>query len=126
MPADIVTLPHDEIPQAWYNVLADLPAPLPPPLHPGTGRPSRAAKAVMVHPTGSAPRRTSSTSAEPARLRLPAVVYCTGFDADGEPDRTTPGWTRGPPLISAAAPARSTTAFRVTSGNRLASRRGLT
>ena len=39
MAQDIVTLPHSEIPSAWYNVLADLPQPLPPPLHPGTGKP---------------------------------------------------------------------------------------
>ena len=39
MSSDLVTLPHSEIPKAWYNVLADLPTPLPPPLHPGTGKP---------------------------------------------------------------------------------------
>jgi tryptophan synthase beta chain len=32
-------LPEDRIPKVWYNIAADLPAPLPPPLHPGTGKP---------------------------------------------------------------------------------------
>ena len=32
-------LPEDRIPRAWYNIAADLPAPLAPPLHPGTGQP---------------------------------------------------------------------------------------
>lgn len=32
-------LPEEEIPKAWYNVLADLPNELPPPLHPGTRQP---------------------------------------------------------------------------------------
>jgi tryptophan synthase beta chain len=32
-------LPEDRIPHAWYNIAADLPQPLPPPLHPGTGQP---------------------------------------------------------------------------------------
>ena len=32
-------LPEDRIPKAWYNIAADLPKPLPPPLHPGTGQP---------------------------------------------------------------------------------------
>src|SRR5579862_4481831 len=32
-------LPQDRIPRAWYNILADLPAPLAPPLHPGTLQP---------------------------------------------------------------------------------------
>jgi tryptophan synthase beta chain len=33
------TLPESEIPKDWYNVVADLPSPPPPPLHPGTGQP---------------------------------------------------------------------------------------
>lgn len=32
-------LGEDRIPKAWYNLAADLPVPLPPPLHPGTGKP---------------------------------------------------------------------------------------
>jgi tryptophan synthase beta chain len=32
-------LPEERIPRAWYNIAADLPQPLPPPLHPGTGKP---------------------------------------------------------------------------------------
>jgi tryptophan synthase beta chain len=30
---------EDRIPHAWYNIMADLPSPPPPPLHPGTGQP---------------------------------------------------------------------------------------
>jgi len=33
------TLPQADIPAAWYNLLADFPEPLPPPLHPGTKQP---------------------------------------------------------------------------------------
>jgi tryptophan synthase beta chain len=32
-------LPEDRIPRAWYNIAADLPVPLSPPLHPGTHEP---------------------------------------------------------------------------------------
>jgi len=32
-------LPQDRIPQAWYNIAADLPKPMAPPLHPGTRKP---------------------------------------------------------------------------------------
>ncbi len=32
-------LAEDRIPEAWYNLVADLPEPLPPVLHPGTGQP---------------------------------------------------------------------------------------
>ena len=34
-----VNLSPDEIPTSWYNVQADLPEPLPPPLDPSTGKP---------------------------------------------------------------------------------------
>jgi len=34
-----VLLDEDEIPTQWYNVIPDLPAPPPPPLHPGTHQP---------------------------------------------------------------------------------------
>ena len=34
-----VVLSDHEIPRQWYNIQADLPTPLPPPLHPGTGQP---------------------------------------------------------------------------------------
>ena len=33
------TLSEDQIPAQWYNLAADLPAPPPPPLHPGTLQP---------------------------------------------------------------------------------------
>ncbi|MGQ9368938.1 TrpB-like pyridoxal phosphate-dependent enzyme [Azospirillum sp. ST 5-10] len=32
-------LGEDRMPKAWYNLAADLPVPLPPPLHPATGKP---------------------------------------------------------------------------------------
>jgi len=32
-------LTEDELPKAWYNIVADLPEPPNPPLHPGTGQP---------------------------------------------------------------------------------------
>ena len=34
-----VILADNEIPRQWYNVLSDLPTPMLPPLHPGTGKP---------------------------------------------------------------------------------------
>jgi tryptophan synthase beta chain len=34
-----ITLPEREIPKQWYNIQADLPHPIPPPLNPGTGQP---------------------------------------------------------------------------------------
>jgi tryptophan synthase beta chain len=34
-----VFLDESEIPRQWYNILADMPTPMSPPLHPGTGQP---------------------------------------------------------------------------------------
>jgi len=33
------TLEEKQMPTQWYNIQADLPEPLPPVLHPGTGKP---------------------------------------------------------------------------------------
>ncbi len=34
-----ILLTEDEMPRQWYNILADMPTPMQPPLHPGTGQP---------------------------------------------------------------------------------------
>mgnify|MGYP005844157939 CR=1 FL=1 len=39
MPDTKILLTESEMPTAWYNIQADLPTPLPPPLHPGTHKP---------------------------------------------------------------------------------------
>jgi tryptophan synthase beta chain len=36
---NFVRLFQADIPKAWYNLNADFPEPLPPPLHPGTKQP---------------------------------------------------------------------------------------
>ena len=45
-----VFLPESEMPQAWYNISPDLPVPLPPPLHPETGRPVSAEDLAPIFP----------------------------------------------------------------------------
>ncbi len=40
MKQKIVFLKEEEIPRQWYNIAADMPTPLQPPLHPGTGKPT--------------------------------------------------------------------------------------
>jgi tryptophan synthase beta chain len=34
-----IFLPESELPRQWYNIMADMPTPMEPPLHPGTGQP---------------------------------------------------------------------------------------
>jgi tryptophan synthase beta chain len=43
-------LSEKEIPTHWYNIQADLPEPLPPPLHPGTGKPLGPADLAPLFP----------------------------------------------------------------------------
>jgi tryptophan synthase beta chain len=43
-------LPQERIPTAWYNALPDLPAPLQPPLHPGTKEPVGPADLAALFP----------------------------------------------------------------------------
>ncbi|MBC8443564.1 MAG: TrpB-like pyridoxal phosphate-dependent enzyme [Deltaproteobacteria bacterium] len=40
MDAKKIILPESEIPRQWYNIAADMPTPIEPALHPGTGQPA--------------------------------------------------------------------------------------
>ncbi|MBM3557613.1 MAG: TrpB-like pyridoxal phosphate-dependent enzyme, partial [Alphaproteobacteria bacterium] len=43
-------LPEEKLPKLWYNIAADLPAPPPPVLHPGTGQPIGPADLAPLFP----------------------------------------------------------------------------
>jgi tryptophan synthase beta chain len=45
-----IVLRESEIPQRWYNINPDLPAPLAPPIHPGTGQPLGPADLAPIFP----------------------------------------------------------------------------
>ncbi len=45
-----ILLRDDEIPREWYNILADLPKPMYPPLHPGTGKPIEPQDMAAIFP----------------------------------------------------------------------------
>ncbi|MFH1080490.1 MAG: TrpB-like pyridoxal phosphate-dependent enzyme [Pseudomonadota bacterium] len=45
-----VLLNDDEMPRQWYNIMADMPTPMSPPLHPGTGKPIAAEDLAPVFP----------------------------------------------------------------------------
>ncbi len=47
-----IYLSEKEMPRQWYNVQADLPKPLPPPLHPGTGKPLGPQDLAPIFPMG--------------------------------------------------------------------------
>ena len=45
-----INLSEREIPQTWYNIAADMPVPIPPVLHPGTGKPVGPADLAPLFP----------------------------------------------------------------------------
>jgi tryptophan synthase beta chain len=45
-----VVLNDEEIPRQWYNIMADMPTPMRPPLHPGTGKPVAAEDLAPIFP----------------------------------------------------------------------------
>ena len=47
-----ILLSEKELPQSWYNVVADLPEPLPPPLHPLTKKPLTPEDLAPIFPMG--------------------------------------------------------------------------
>ncbi|MCM8814022.1 MAG: TrpB-like pyridoxal phosphate-dependent enzyme [Candidatus Omnitrophica bacterium] len=46
----MIMLNKNELPRAWYNIHADLTQPLPPPLHPGTGKPATPEDFAAIFP----------------------------------------------------------------------------
>jgi len=46
------TLTPEEMPRKWYNILPDLPVPLPPPLNPGTKQPISPSDLEVIFPKG--------------------------------------------------------------------------
>src|SRR4030042_6145798 len=55
------TLDENEIPAKWYNVQADLPEPLPPVLHPGTGKPVTPDDLAPLFPMGLIMQEANTT-----------------------------------------------------------------
>jgi tryptophan synthase beta chain len=45
-----IFLNESEIPRQWYNIMADMPTPMSPPLHPGTGKPLAAEDMAAIFP----------------------------------------------------------------------------
>jgi tryptophan synthase beta chain len=47
-----ILLTEEELPRQWYNILADMPTPMQPPLHPGTGQPVGPDDLAPIFPMG--------------------------------------------------------------------------
>lgn len=55
-----IVLPDEEIPRQWYNIQADLPNPIPPPLNPATGQPITPDMLAPVFPMNLIEQEVSS------------------------------------------------------------------
>lgn len=55
-------LGEDQIPTSWYNIAADMPVPLPPVLHPGTGQPIGPADLAPLFPMEVIKQEVSTSS----------------------------------------------------------------
>ena len=55
-----VFLNEDEIPKQWYNIMADMPTPMSPPLHPGTGQPLKPEDMAPIFPMNLIEQEMSS------------------------------------------------------------------
>ena len=74
-----VVLPDSEIPRQWYNILADLPTPLDPPLHPGTGKPVSADDLAPIFPMNLIEQEVS----QERFIDIPEPVIDTGIPDSG-------------------------------------------
>ena len=50
--SNVINLSANELPTSWYNVLADMPVPLAPPISPATGQPVTPAELECIFPPG--------------------------------------------------------------------------
>jgi tryptophan synthase beta chain len=57
-----ILLDPAKMPDAWYNIIPDLPAPLPPPLHPGTLQPLNPSDLAALFPPGLIEQEASRQS----------------------------------------------------------------
>lgn len=55
-----IILPESELPRQWYNILADMPTPMEPPLHPGTGQPVGPEDLAAIFPMALIEQEVSS------------------------------------------------------------------
>ena len=76
-------LPERELPRSWYNVIPDLPQPLPPPLNPATGQPANPGDLEAIFPRALIEQEVSGARTVPMpepvwdilRLWRPTPLY---------------------------------------------------
>jgi len=60
-----ILLAERDLPKSWYNVLPDLPSPLPPPLNPATGQPAEPGQLAAIFPMALIEQEVSAARSIP-------------------------------------------------------------
>ena len=79
-----ILLDMDDVPRAWYNILPDLPAPLPPPLHPGTKQPVGPDAFEPIFPKEIIRQELSGNATEPIPEELREALEQAGDARDAQ------------------------------------------
>ena len=78
-----ILLDESEMPTQWYNWIADLPSPPPPPLHPGTHEPIGPEALAPLFPHGldhaEAPRSATSISRKKSKTSTNSGAHLRSF-----------------------------------------------
>src|SRR3989304_3252882 len=73
-----ILLGLDDLPKAWYNIVPDLPVPLPPPLHPGTKQPITPADLPPIIPNEILRQEMAAAPMEPIPEEVREAYYRIG------------------------------------------------
>ncbi len=73
-----LVLPQSRIPTAWYNILADMPVPMPAVLHPGTQQPIGPADLSVLFPMELIMQEVSRSATSRSRTRCATSTGCGG------------------------------------------------
>ena len=73
-----ILLGLDDLPKAWYNIVPDLPVPLPPPLHPGTKQPITPADLPPIFPNEILRQEMAAAPMEPIPEEVREAYYRIG------------------------------------------------
>ena len=73
-----IYLDESEMPTQWYNVVADLPEPPPPPLHPGTHQPATGDDFAALFPKALIEQEMSAGGISTSRAKCWMYIGCGG------------------------------------------------
>jgi len=89
-------LDQKDMPTKWYNIMVDMPEPMPPLLHPGTGKPATVDDAAGLFPRACAEQELNTTDRWieiPEELQAVYRTLETNGVTPGAPAGESPGYS---------------------------------